>query len=395
MEQIADFKFDIPTRIEFGNQVFKKLGKLCRGYGNKALVISYKDRSLHVFVEECVFLLKAENIATCLFEEVEANPTHTLINKGAELACSEGCDFVIGLGGGSAIDTAKAVSVATVEKIDIWEIVEGKELTQTPLPLVAIPTTSGTGSEVTQYAVISNRELKRKEGFGKKEFYPHLSLLDPYLTVGMPSSITAATGLDALTHAIEAYTTRLANPLSDLLAEKAIQLVADNLRTAVYSGQNMQSRYNMMLASMLAGMAITHADTSLAHVIGEAIGAVFNTNHGLTVALTLPAVMEYNCFTNIDKFANISALMGEAVNHLAPRDAALLASSAVRKLIGDVNVPTCLAEMGVKRDETVLDLCSRPGWDATNLRSAKRADFQDLIEGSLSPELSYWKITTK
>ena len=395
MEQIENFKFDIPTRIEFGNQKFQKIGEFSQGIGKKAFVISYKDKSLHAFVEECVFLLKEQNILAYLFEEVEANPTHDLINQGVRTARENGCDFVIGLGGGSAIDTAKAISVAAVENVDIWEIVEGKELIKDPLPLIAIPTTSGTGSEVTQYAVISNRTLKRKEGFGKKEFYPKLSILDPLLTVGMPAGITAATGLDALTHAIEAYTTRFANPLSDALAEKAIQLVANNLRTAVYFGKNIQARYNMMLASMLAGMAITHADTSLAHVIGEAIGAVFNTNHGLTVTLALPAVMEYNCFTNIEKFANVAALMGESTANLSTREAAMLAPSAVRKLIRDVNAPCNLTDLGVTEDERVLDLCSRPGWDAANIRPAKKIDFQTLIRGSMTQELSYWKTQSK
>lgn len=387
---IPGFSFHIPTRIEYGLDKFKSIGEILKGRGNKALIITYQDNSLKHLVEECRILLKKEGIQSVLFAEVITNPSHKIIDKGSRLAVKEKCDLVIGLGGGSAIDVAKAIAVASVERARIWDIVEGKEITTPPLPIIAVPTTSGTGSEVTQYAVISNPEKKKKEGIGKKEFYPVISVIDPILTLGMTPSLTAAVGLDALCHAIEGYTTRLASPATDPLAEAAIELAGHSLRNAVFNGNDIKARSDMMLASMLAGMTITLADTSLAHVIGEAMGAVFNVHHGLAVSLTLPAVMEYNCFTNIEKFKKIAELLGERTGEMSTRDAATLAPGAVRQLIYDLNVPRGLTALGADEDKHVLDLCTRPGWDGSNLRSASRDEFTDLIKGSLSPEMSYW-----
>ena len=391
LDTIRSFNFHIPTEIEYGLDKFHEIGKLLKGMGKKALIVSYEDKSLEHQLRECQKLLENEGISSVLFEEVVTNPSHKVIDKGTKLAVKEGCDLIIGFGGGSAIDVAKTIAVAAVEKVGIWEIVEGKEINNPPLPVVAVPTTSGTGSEVTQYAVISNPEKKRKEGVGKKEFYPALSIVDPMLTIGMPPGLTAAVGLDALTHAIEGYTTRFPYPATDALAELSIQVVGQSLRKAVFDGQDINARSDMMLASMLAGMAITHADTSLAHVIGEAMGAVFNIHHGLAVTLTLPAVMEYNCFTNIEKFTTIAELMGESVEGLSTREAAKLAPAAVRQLIFDLEVPRGLAALGAKEDEHVLDLCTRPGWDESNMRSASRKEFAALVKGSLSPDMSYWK----
>jgi len=391
-DAMSSFMFNIPTKIEYGLNKFSELGNFVQGMGKKALIVSYEDKCLKNQLDECQQLLREVGISSIFFEEVVTNPSHTLIDKGTQLALSEGCDLIIGFGGGSAIDVAKTIAVTAVEHVGIWEIVEGKNINQKPLPMIAIPTTSGTGSEVTQYAVISNPEQKRKEGIGKKEFYPLLSIVDPMLTIGMPVGLTAAVGLDALTHAIEGYTTRLASPVTDALAELSIGLIGRSLRKAVFDGKDIAARSDMMLASMLAGMAITHADTSLAHVIGEAMGAVFNIHHGLAVTLTLPAVMEYNCFTNIDKFERIAELLGEATEGLSSREAARLAPGAVRQLIFDVEAPRGLAALGAKEDDHVLDLCTRPGWDASNMRSASRDEFTALIKGSLSPEMSYWKI---
>ncbi len=390
-DAIRSFTFHIPTKIEYGLDKFYEIGKLLKGMGKKALIVSYEDKSLEHQLEECQKLLENEGILSVMFEEVVTNPSHEIIDKGCKLAIKEGCDLIIGFGGGSAIDVAKTIAVAAVEKVGIWEIVEGKEITTSPLPIIAVPTTSGTGSEATQYAVISNPGKKKKEGVGKKEFYPVLSIVDPMLTVGMPSGLTAAVGLDALTHAIEGYTTRFTNPVTDPLAELAIQLVGQSLRKAVFDGKDINARSDMMLASMLAGMAITHADTSLAHVIGEAMGAVFNLHHGLAVTLTLPAVMEYNCFTNINKFMTIAKLLGEDIEGLSSREAAKLAPAAVRQLIYDLEVPRGLAMLGAKEDDHILDLCTRPGWDDSNMRAASREDFTALIKGSLSQDMSYWK----
>ena len=181
-----DFKFYIPTRIEFGINKIQKLADYAGLYGNRALLVTYNDQSLNGILKYCVAELARNGIASISFEEVYENPTFDIVDRGAAAARDHQCDFVVALGGGSVIDVAKGISVcATEEVVSIWEIVEGRELKNLPLPLIAIPTTSGTGSEVTQYAVISNREQKRKEGFGKTQFYPRLALRTPsFLPLG-------------------------------------------------------------------------------------------------------------------------------------------------------------------------------------------------------------------
>lgn len=385
------FFYDLPTRIEFGLDKVHSLAEHCSRYGKKVLIVSYKDKSLVKSIDQAEAELRAKGLNVVRFEEVETNPVNTVVDACADLARAEKCNVVVGFGGGSAMDVAKAVAVTAVENVAIWQIVEGLPITTRPLALIAVPTTSGTGSEVTQYAVISNPQQKRKEGFGKKEFYPLVSILDPLLTVSAPPKITAATGMDALTHAIEGYTTKLANPLTDCLAEKAIGLIADYLPRAYADGQDLEARYNLMLGSMLAGMVITHCDTSLAHVMGEAVGAVFNTGHGLSVALCMPAVMEYNLETNVQKFAKIARLLNKQTHATDTHEAAIQAPQAFRDLLKKVNLPQGLAALGATEDEQVLKLCTRPGWDASNQRPAGREDFVALLRGSLSVHMSYWK----
>lgn len=389
----VDFRFHLPTKIEFGYQKFNKLPEYAQQYGSKALIVSYKDLSLSVALEQCIFSLAEVGIQTERFEEVIENPTFDIIDRGAKLARESQCDLIIALGGGSVIDVSKGISVCAGEdRVSIWNIVQGGEIKNNPLPVIAIPTTSGTGSEVTQYAVISHREQKRKEGIGKPQFYPRLAICDPELTLSLPPMPTAVTGLDALSHAIEGYTTRFTNSLTDSLAETAIDLIARNIRTAVMSPMDRSARYAMMMGSMLAGIVITHTDTSLAHVMGEAMGAVFNISHGLSVALTLPAVIEYNLETNIDKYAKLAFLLGGDTRQLTLHAAARMAPGLYRKLLADLSMPHGLAVLGVSESPEVLRLCTRPGWDAANLRPAAEADFIDLIQASLSPQMSYWEI---
>lgn len=367
------------------------LGQETAKLGKKALIVTYPSPNLDDLTEQAVEMLKSSGIEVVLYRKVEANPVHTLVDEGGDLARSSGCDVVIGLGGGSAMDLAKTIAVVATENVKIWDIVEGAPITQKPLPMIAIPTTAGTGAESTQYAVISNREQQRKEGFARVQFYPQVSIVDPLLTVSMPPSVTAQTGLDVLVHAIESYIVKVSSPISDLYAMEAIRLASNNLRQAVYNGNDIKARTNMMAASTLAGIAISNADTTLAHVIGEAVGAVFNTGHGLTVALCLPAVMEFTCVGNLEKFANISALMGEDISHLSMREAAMRSPDLVRQMIIDLGMPHGLAELGVTENEQVLKLVTRPGWDSASPRPANRQDFELLIKGCLSPEMSYWK----
>jgi len=387
MQQSFNFCFHVPTEIVFGNGQFNTIGERAKGLGRKAMLVTYPD---FPYTEKALNLLTAAGLEPILFDQVEENPTHTMIDAGGALVRQEGYDVIIGLGGGSAMDAAKGISTAGKLNFPIWEVTEGRDVVEDILPVLVVPTTSGTGSETTPYAVISNRSLKRKEGVFSKSFYPRLALCDPELTLSLPASITAVTGLDALSHAIEAYHSRLASPLTDLIVAEAIRLIGENLRTAVWQGNNIAAREKMMYASMLAGAAIGHTDTTICHVIGEAIGAVYNTAHGSSVSLTMPAVMEYNYVACIDKYAHIAEMLGKNIVGMSKREAAKSAGSAVRDLIRDVKVPQSLSEIGVNDLEEVMKLVLRPGLTDPNPRELGEKEFLRIIKGSMTPALTYF-----
>jgi alcohol dehydrogenase class IV len=389
---MKDFDFLLPTRILFGNGKFNILGEEVSQLGKRALIVTYPSTTLEKWLDKAISLLADKGVSVVVYREVETNPDHMLINRGGELARTEKCDVVIGLGGGSAIDAAKGIAVVATENRDIWEIYEGAPVTQETLPVVAIPSTAGTGTEATFFTVVSHRELKQKEGFALPQFYPKLSIVDPLLTIDLPPHITAQTGLDALSHAIEAYYCKFSTPIVDALAVQAIELVSDNLRKAVYDGKDQVARYNMMLANTLAGMAITQSDSCLAHVIGEAVGGVYNLGHGLSVALCLPATMEYNAIASMEKFAIIAELMGEDISHLSLREAARQAPATVRKLIRDVGLPLGLKAIGVDDLSKVKELVNRPGWDESSPRPAGPEDFDLLLKACMEPAMSYWAL---
>jgi alcohol dehydrogenase class IV len=386
-----DFNFYFPTRFLFGVEKFELLGEEAARLGKRALLVTYPSQSLAGWVARAQEQLAAHGVESVLFPEATSNPTVAIVDKAAALARQAGCDLAIGLGGGSAMDVAKLAAAACSAQTGIWQVFEGAPIPDPGMPVIAVPTTAGAGSEATYYAVVSHPELQRKEGFARRQFFPTVSILDPRLTLTLPPLMTAATGLDVVTHAIEAYTSKLASPLSDLYAAEAIRLAGKYLRRATYHGQDMEARHGMMYASALAGVAITHADTCLAHVIGEAVGAVFATGHALSVALVLPAVMEYNCVANPEKYASITQLLGEG-EYTSLREAARRAAGVVRELIYDLPVPRGLAALGVSSHAQITALVNRPGMDASNARPAGAEDYTQLLTASLSPAMSYWQV---
>lgn len=377
---VKNFNYFMPTKVIFGENSLDKLGNEVNSLGKKAFLVTGKSSARkYGYTDRVINSLKKSNIETKVFEEIESNPDTPIIDKGAKIAKSENCNFVIGLGGGSAIDAAKGIAAAISENKSVWDFVEGYEIKKEVLPIVAVPTTAGTGTETTPYSVISNKKIKRKDAFASMYIYPSVSILDPSLTISLSPYYTAATGMDTLAHAIEAYTSVLATPISDLFAVEAIRLVAENLRNTVSNGKDINARSNMMLASAIAGVAISQADTTIAHVIGEAIGAIYNTDHGTSVALTLPEVMRYNCVSNFKKYTNISMLMGENVHDLSLRDAAYKSAESVRNLIVDVGLPSNLKEIGVRETKDVMSLVLRPGLTATNPRKIGKNQFEEII----------------
>lgn len=395
----ASFGYFMPSRLLFGVGQFENLGTEVARLGGRAMLVTGKQSArANGFTQRAVDLLKAKNVQVTLFEEAIPNPRADIVNRGAEIAQREGCEVIIGLGGGSPMDVAKGIAVAVPMGVDIWQVVDGQQaITRDALPIVLVPTTAGTGSEATPYAVISNPALRRKDAIMSAQVYPRVAILDPLLTVPLPPFQTASSGMDALTQAIEAYHSALASPISDLFAIEAIRLCAKSLRAAVHSPRNLEARADMLLASALAGVAIAQADTTLAHVVGEAVGAVYDTDHGASVTLTLPAVIEYNLPSRIDRYAHLAELLGENIGGLSARDAARKAPAAIRDLIHDLRLPAGLAAIGVNdAPETVLQsvmpLVLRPGLTASNPRAIDASGFETLIRASLQPQMSYWEL---
>jgi len=259
-------------------------------------------------------------------------------------------DVIIGMGGGSSLDIAKATSVLMTNEGPIDKYF-GMELVPKPgLPLLLIPTTAGTGSEMTSICVLSDTKNDVKKGIVSEHMFAKVVLLDPELTIGLPPALTATTGMDALVHAIESYTGVRATPFTDLLNRESITLVAANLRKAFANGSNKTARENMLYASCLSGMAFSNTQNGLIHAIALAIGGKFHLPHGLLTAFICPWVMEFNLLANPAKFIEIARLFGESINGLPEIQAARLSVKAVKSLLDDLRIPYTLKSYGVPRE---------------------------------------------
>jgi alcohol dehydrogenase class IV len=277
-----NFTFTLPGKIVFGPGKISETGRVSAGFGKKALLVCDPFCVSSGLTEKILKNLSASKIKAIVFDGVVPNPTTTSIEKGVLKARKGKCDVIIGLGGGSAIDTAKAIAVGASHPEPIWNYAIGKSpVTDKTLPVIAITTTSGTGSHCTHFSVITNPETRQKPGMGSPYILPKVAIVDPELMLSMPKTLTAICGFDVLSHAIEAYTSNAANPMSDLFAEKAITLCCQYLPTAYKDGKNLEAREMMALADTYAGIAICHAVVSLGHVVAHVIGGHYpDISHG-------------------------------------------------------------------------------------------------------------------
>jgi len=348
---IKDLDFSMPTKLLFGQGRLKEVGEETRKYGQKALLVTGKRSAKKLgFTDGVIEYLKSEKVRTVLYDKVEPNPDKQTVDTGATLAKEEGCDIVVALGGGSALDVGKGITVVVSHGGEVWKYMGEGNVPGPTLPLIAIPTTAGTGSETTPFAMLSFREEKIKTFMGSPFIFPKVAIVDPTLMVAKSSYLSACTGMDALSHALEAYTSKLSQPISDRIALQAIELCSKSLPKVVMNGNNLEARTDMALASSLAGMAIAQAGCGNAHTIGNTVGGFFETDHGALMGLLLPHVMEYNIFTNLGKFIEIARIMGEKVDTLSPRSAAMKAVEAIKNLLIDIGLPQRLKDLGVTQD---------------------------------------------
>ena len=287
----------------------------------------------------------------CIFDQVEPEPRLELADEGAKLALKKKCDAVIGIGGGSAMDVAKAVAVLTTNKGKAADYLGLNKVPGPGLPTIMIPTTAGTGSEVTFTAVFVRKNLKKKEGMNSPYLYPDLALLDPELTLSLPPGPTATTGLDALCHAIESYTSINASPMSEMMSLEAIRLISDNLRTCVHEGGNLEAREQMLLGSLYAGLGLANAGVTAVHSLSYPLGGKYGIPHGLANTILLLPVMAFNLPAALEKFAIIAEVMGEVTDDLPLREAAYLALDAVEALIEDCGIETKLGDFDIAEED--------------------------------------------
>lgn len=319
--------------------------------GTKPLLVADKGMTDLGYTARVTDLLKTAGIDCAVYDGTVPNPTDHNVEEGAEVYRASNCDLLISLGGGSAHDCCKGIGILVTSGGRIQDY-EGLDQVKEPLPpYIAINTTAGTASEMTRFTIITNSATHVKMAIVDWRVTPDVAINDPELMVDMPPSLTAATGMDALTHAIEAYVSTAATPITDACALQAIRLIGQYLPKAVARGDDMEARDRMAYAEYLAGMAFNNASLGYVHAMSHQLGGFYNLPHGVCNALLLPHVCRVNLMARTERFADIAEALGEVTEGLSERDAAALAIDAIEALSADVGIPRSLSELGVKEED--------------------------------------------
>ncbi|MDP4094508.1 MAG: iron-containing alcohol dehydrogenase [Bacillota bacterium] len=334
-----DFNYFIPTNILFGPGKLNELSRV-KLPGKKALIVTTKGTSVtkYGYLDRVKALLKENNTDFVLFNKILSNPTKSNVMEGAELARKENCDFIIGLGGGSSIDSSKSIAIMAKNPGDYWDYInggtgKGKPVENGALPVVAITTTAGTGTEADPWAVITKENTNEKIGFGTNDTFPVLSIVDPELMATVPPHLTAYQGFDALFHSTEGYIASIANPVSDIFALKAIELVAKYLPTAVNSGSDMEARTNVALANTLAGMVESISSCTSEHSMEHALSAFHpDLPHGAGLAMLCEAYYTFFADKIPQRLTDMAKVMGENVDDLSEKEKPMAFVTALKKL---------------------------------------------------------------
>lgn len=379
------FKFVTPEII-FGQGSLSQIGdSVKRLGGTKAFIVSDPGIVKAGWVNYAVNFLQQDLIEYEVFYGITSNPKDYEIERALKQYLLTQCDIVIGIGGGSSIDAAKAVALLSTNSGTIHEY-EGIDKIENPLPpMIMIPTTAGTGADISQFSMITDTNRKIKMTIISKSLVPDISITDPEMLITKEQTITAYTGMDALTHSIEAYLSIASNPLTDLLALNSIRLISNNLRQSVFNRTNMAAKTALAMASQQAGMAFSNAILGAVHATSHPLGGLLDLPHGKINSILLPYVMEFNMIANPDKFINIATAMGENVEGLSPREAAWKAIHAVRNLASDIRIFDRLSDLGMMQQHISL-LSEKALEDAcmiTNPRDLSLDDVKDIYRVAL------------
>lgn len=374
----------MPSQILYGPHSFQTIGKQVSTFGKKALIISDPIMEQIGNVSLCENYLRKESIPFAKYLGVKSEPTDVYVDEAIAVCREEKCDVIVAVGGGSCIDTAKAVAVMMTNEGYIGDYVGNqKDFSEKPLPLIAVPTTAGTGSEVTKVTVIINTKTEVKMMLSKPELLPAVAIVDPLLTLSCPPPVTAATGIDALCHAIEAYISKRSHPVTDTLALSAIDLITKYLYRAYQNGDDLEARDKVALGSMLAGAAFSNASVTLVHGMSRPIGALFHVPHGVSNAMLLPAVLEFTKDHAIARLANIGRILITEHNQYSDEEIAEETISVIKKLCRDLNIPN-MKTWGLdkkKFDQIVLKMAAdalESGSPGNNPRVPSREEIVEL-----------------
>ncbi|MBE2167757.1 MULTISPECIES: iron-containing alcohol dehydrogenase [unclassified Cobetia] len=376
--------FTMDTKIVFGNQCINQVPELLeKNSFKRAFLVSdqgVKSAGILSIVED---VLECNGISTCVYTEISPNPTVEEVQTAHSASLDFAPDIIIGIGGGSPIDAAKVLAVLSTNPIEVADLEGVDKYHNFPVPLLAIPTTAGTGSEVTVFSVITDKSRDYKITIGGRSMAPKWAFLDPGLTQSLPQSITASTGLDALVHAIESYTSTMSSPLSELFSTEAIKLISRNLRQAVFNGSNLEARSSMIYASLLAGVAFSNTRLGNVHAMSHPLSAIYNVPHGVANAMLLPTVMKFNLLSVPEKFSDIALLMG------VPRTSsdtilshAYKSIDTVETLSRDIGIPDSFTQFGVVKSSipNMAKDAMKSGNISVNPRKSKLQDIIELYE---------------
>ena len=365
----------LPTRNVFGEGAVQEAGDLVKSLGaKKCLIVTDRYLGQIGMADRVQGILKKAGIEACIFAGAEPNPTDKNVEAGARFYQENECNSIISLGGGSSHDCAKGIGLVAANGGQIADF-EGVDKSSKPMiPLMAINTTAGTASEITRFCIITDTSRKVKMAIVDWRVTPQIAINDPELMKGMPPSLTASTGMDALTHAIEAYVSTDANPLTDAAAIMAIKTIAHYLPKAVANGNYMKARDKMAYAQYLAGIAFNNASLGYVHAMAHQLGGFYNLPHGVCNAILLPYVESYNLIGNMNRFRDVAQAMGVQVEGISVTCAAEKAIEAIKKLSRQLEIPTDLKQLGVREEDfgIMADNAKKDVCQLTNPRTATR-----------------------
>jgi alcohol dehydrogenase class IV len=379
------FQYFQPTEIRFGRGRFAELGSVTARFGRRALLVSVREEPCFrgLFTRAKARLVKA-GLAAARFDEVIPNPTTDVVTRGAQAARRFRADVIVAIGGGSTMDTAKAIAVEATHPGAAWDYLFFRDIQPTAktLPVVAVTTTSGTGSHVTQVAVVTNPAEKNKSALYHPFLYPRAALVDPELMMTLPAKVTAATGFDVFAHAFESYIHPGGSPYTDMMALEALRLVARFLPAAVKNGKDLDAREAMAWADTLAGLCIANAGVTLPHGIGMAIGGLYpHVAHGEALAVVYPAILDYTCRVSPEKFAAVGRILDPRLAGAKGVRAAEGASEAIKRFIKKIGMGLRLRDLRVPKAE--LEALARQSLVLPDFKNHPRLATLADVEGIL------------